>query len=121
MSAWCGDSETPTVYEERERKARKEHHCDACGETIKPGQVYCNTFGVWDGNADTIKRCSRCDAIYEHLVDLRRDDSEYQIALKLDCGRSYEDEWGDMPIEAQELAFLLPGEQPGALLGGDPC
>lgn len=117
MSEWCGDGEAPSVFTECERKARKQHRCDCCHETIAPGQRYGNTFGVWDGNPETVKRCSRCQAIYEHLVDLSSD-PEYSIALRLDCGRTYQEEWGDMPLEAQELAFLLPGEQPGRLIGG---
>jgi hypothetical protein len=119
VSEWCGDSEAPTVFAESDRRARKPHRCDCCHEAIAPGQRYGNTFGVWDGNASTIKRCSRCQAIYDHLCALPGD-SEYSVALRLDCGRTYEEEWGAMPLAAQELAFLLPGEQPGRLLPGAP-
>jgi len=65
---------------------------------------------VFDGTADTVKRCERCEAIHAHLVDLCLYDGERWPDEQLNCGKSYEDEWGECPEEIQALAFALPGE-----------
>lgn len=45
------------------RKARKQHVCDECGRTIKPGERYEHISGIWDGHADSNKTCLGCKAI----------------------------------------------------------
>lgn len=107
-----------TLYEEKEHTARQAHKCSACDELIPPGARYCSVFTLFDGSVDTLKRCSRCQAIHDHLKDLCASSTEdIWPAERLDCDEDYEETWGDMPLEAQELAFLLPGEQPGRLIG----
>lgn len=111
MSEWCGDCEYPSVFREETRKAKKEHWCDACGEAIPVGLKYSNTFGVWDGRASTIKRCARCEAIFQHLAVLMHNTSEEAPALRLDCGHEYVERWGVEPPPAiAALAFWLPGD-----------
>lgn len=110
--------ETYSVYDERFPRARKEHVCEACRETIPGGARYARVGIVFGGNAYAVKRCLRCQGIHEHLR--RLDPGEMWPDEQLNCGLDYEDEWGKPPpIEVAELAFLLPGESPGALIGSE--
>jgi hypothetical protein len=110
VSRWC--DETYAVYNERERKARKPHVCVACKETIPPGVAYTVVFIVFDGDAESLKRCARCQAIHEHLRGLGVD-SELWPDERLNCGEEYRAHCGvEPPPEIARLAFLLPGEAP---------
>ena len=96
------------LYNETCPKARKEHTCSACGETIAPRQRYYRVALVFDGSASTVKRCARCQKIHEHLRDLGSDSWPDE---RLNCGHDYED-MHDVPPppEIAALAFALPGE-----------
>lgn len=97
--------ETYDVYSERERRAIKDHVCDACNETVRSGDVYCRVFIVFEGDPEAIVRCLRCQAIHEHLRALAP--GEMWPDERLKCGMKYEDEWnGPPPAEIAELAFL---------------
>lgn len=99
----------PKAYQVSMRRARKAHRCSACEETIPRGHVYSYTFGVWDGNPDAIKRCLKCEAIYEHLLDVC--DSDEPPACYLDCGHSYEDVHDEPPPDwLVGVAMSTPGE-----------
>lgn len=101
--------ETYEVYRERERKARKPHHCAACREPIPPGHRYFTIFILFDGAAETLKRCARCQAIHEHLRELSPGDMWPDE--RLNCGEEYEEHWGIAPPDAvAELAFLTAEE-----------
>lgn len=101
--------ETYAVYDERSPVARKEHRCDACDERIAPGQQYARIGIVFQGEAESVKRCLRCQAIHEYLRD--KDPGETWPAERLDCGEKYEDHWGEDPPERiAALAFALPRE-----------
>lgn len=101
--------ETYDVYDERHRQARKPHKCDACDETIHVGHLYCSVSTVFDGTAETIKRCLRCQAIHEHLRTL--DPGVMWPAERLDCGEEYLQHWRvDPPPEIVALAFKTAGE-----------
>jgi hypothetical protein len=107
MSMYC--EEAADVYDERKRRARVEHICCACKETIRPGDVYNVTAVVFDGTARTFKRCLRCQAIHEHLRTLG--DGDCWPDERLDCGEEYTHHWGrEPPPEIAALAFALPGE-----------
>lgn len=109
MSFDTYDAEPYEVHNEKIVTARKDHKCDACGETIKTGCHYARFFGVHDGNAETVKRCMRCQRLFDHLVE--RGDGDMYPAQRLDCGESYQDHWGeDPPEEVAALAFALPHE-----------
>jgi len=105
----CIDEVYP-VYREKERRANKSHTCDACKETIRSGDLYTNVGIVFQGEAETIKRCFRCQRIHEHLRG--KGGGEFWPAERLDCGESYESEWEEeCPEEIQALAFELPSDR----------
>ena len=63
------DGETPTVYEQTDHIARKEHKCSECSGVIEKHEPYERTFGVWpsvDG-LEVFKTCIRCLALREFV------------------------------------------------------
>lgn len=65
MDDYCVcDYDPPTLYSATQVKAaRKDHKCDECSRTIKPGESYDLVWGIWDGRSDTFKTCSHCIAL----------------------------------------------------------
>lgn len=107
MSHSC--DETYDVYEERRRVARKAHECDACDLPIRPGDLYYAVSLVWDGTAETVKRCARCQMMHEHLRELAP--GETWPDERLNCGHDYRDQWEcDPPAWVAALAFWMPGD-----------
>lgn len=53
----------PSVSSTTYPKARKEHTCCECKETIKPGEVYERHNGCWDGAWRTYLTCMPCQRI----------------------------------------------------------
>jgi hypothetical protein len=101
---------TCDVWEINHRKARKQHECAACHETIPIGHVYANHFSVFEGTAETVKRCMRCELIYQHLCSIE-EDPDFSPAQRLDCGHSYEENWCRPPPDhVAKLAFMTPEE-----------
>lgn len=104
--------ETYDVYVETRVTARKEHRCNACDERIAPGTSYWRVRCVYDGAVESHKRCTRCQAIHVHLrVKCGTWGDSTWPDERLACGRTYEDEWGELPAEVAALAFALPGER----------
>lgn len=102
------------VYDERRQRSRKARDCEACCETIRPGDLYYVIGIVYDGTAHSVKRCVKCQRIHEHLRHLG--DSETWPREKLNCGEDYEEEWGrPPPEEIQALAFMTPDEAQSSL------
>lgn len=93
-------------------KARKQHECDACHETIRVGDKYVTETMLFDGAWETVKRCLRCEAIRKHLAKRMRGGDEGESPhWTLGCGHTYRERWGeDPPPEIAALAFALPGE-----------
>lgn len=111
------------VYDETLFKARKQHECGACEQPIRKGDNYTRVFTLFDGCTDTVKRCARCQTLHMHLREKCNGPKRFHDRLwpaeRLDCGENYRENWGEEPpMPIQELAFLLPGEQPGRLIGG---
>lgn len=50
------------------RKARKDHRCVECRETIKAGDRYEFVSGVWDGEPAAYKTCLSCVEIRDHFA-----------------------------------------------------
>lgn len=49
------------VWQETNRKARKEHKCSCCCRTIKVGEQYLVHFSVFEGNSLSDKCCDQCE------------------------------------------------------------
>lgn len=99
------DDEGSDVWNEKRRKARREHRCYACQETIRVGDIYQHTTSLYEGSWDTWRHCLRCVAMLDALAarDLH---GTMAIALGLDCGEV----WDDPPPEVAALAFLTKAE-----------
>jgi len=54
------EGEPCDLWQESWRKARKQHKCCECGETIQPGQRYQYIFIIFEGDPDYKKRCEFC-------------------------------------------------------------
>jgi len=112
MSVWCGDGDPPDAWQVRPVKARKEHDCDACGVTIRPGDSYTRDALLHEGTWHVVIRCERCQVIYNHLEQRLQDSgSDECCARELDCGHEYRERWGqEPPAWLAQLAFWLPGD-----------
>lgn len=112
MSVDCYDCESWQVEpQERRQRARKEHRCDACCETIRRGDIYIYEFSVFDGNAESLRRCLRCDTIYQHLIDRHRGMEDSEVDRELRCGHTYREVFEQEPSdEIAQLAFLTADE-----------
>lgn len=88
---------------ERWQKARKEHKCCACRETIRKGDRYHVTSGTWDHDFSSHEQCARCRRVWEIL---QYDMNIECVPFSLDCGETYE---GDNK-ELIALSFMTPDE-----------
>lgn len=59
------DLEMPEFYDETNPKARKDHRCCECSETIPKGEQYHKIVGKWDGHVSSYKLCGRCQEVRE--------------------------------------------------------
>lgn len=60
-SEYCHcDFDPAEVYTITNPVARRQHRCEECGGVIAPGEKYQRVFMVFEGDASTIKTCSRC-------------------------------------------------------------
>ena len=92
--------------------------CSACGEIIRTGQRYVYERNSWidDGGylgSRSVRRCLRCQIIYAHLAERMNAQAHDLEApdMRLDCGHSYRDVWGeDAPEWLARLAFMT-GEE----------
>jgi hypothetical protein len=104
------------VQRDEIRRARKEHRCRACRETIRVGDVYEYTFFLYEGEAGDCKRCLRCKAIYDELVRRHDGDWDEGVDYELNCGHSWDEVHGGEPPEhIARLAFMLPDEMQAEL------
>lgn len=113
-------------------KARKQHKCRACGETIPAGHRYERHSSLFDGQWYSCKRCLRCVAIFEHLQS-RETGWDCGPDWELNCGHTYEEMHGEPPPEeiarlafvtAEEMQRRLTDElasQASSVLTHDPC
>lgn len=66
------DYDPPSVFNDKDVKARKPHQCSECHRVIAAGETYRRIFGVWDGDARSYTWCSHCCAgqsVYAALDD----------------------------------------------------
>lgn len=105
---------TNEVQDCRIQRARKDHKCSACHEAIRRGDLYSYSVFVFDGEISVVKRCARCETIYREVSE--RMDSYSVPAEKLDCGHTWQENFGeDPPPEIARLAFVTPEEAQGLL------
>lgn len=106
--------DTYDVYLERDVVARKDHRCRACRETIARGDRYYRISIVFDGEASTVKRCVKCQAIHLHLRELGGYGTPYGDMWpdeELNCGEEYAEHWGHAPpAHIASLAFMTPAD-----------
>jgi hypothetical protein len=63
----CDEGESVRCHSDVIRKARKEHECCECGESIRPGQKYEDATGIdGEGESYQFRTCLTCKAIREH-------------------------------------------------------
>jgi hypothetical protein len=115
MSVDVYDCDPAVVYDENFPRARVDHVCCACSETIRRGDRYARVtmIGERGDKPITWKRCLRCQKIHEHLREVctRETGGEQWPDEKLNCGHEYRELWGkNPPPEIAALAFALPGE-----------
>jgi hypothetical protein len=63
------DYETPTVYKEIIRRARKRHRCGECWGVIEYGVHYWENRGLWERKWSTHKTCGSCHVLASSLLD----------------------------------------------------
>lgn len=70
MECYCepmeADESCP-VWQVSWRKAKKEHKCCECGDTIKPGERYEYIFCIFEGEVDNYKTCEFCAGEFARL------------------------------------------------------
>lgn len=105
----CDASEEyPDVQRQQHRRARKEHKCCACKETIRRGDLYWYVFVIFEGVSEEWKRCLRCEKMHDEIQDALGDGQVPDP--NLNCGHSWEELHGECPPEIARLAFLTPAE-----------
>lgn len=103
-----------SFYRSTTRRARIAHRCSACGLQVAPGERYQEIRLAYEGRAETIKRCGRCETMYQHLRSLC--DGFTGIDQALDCGLDYRDEWGKEPPEDVQAVIFATSDEASALL-----
>lgn len=114
MSIDTFDAEPSDVWTETTRRARKEHACSACRETIRRGDLYVRHVCIFERRPSVALRCLRCDVMY-HALDKKiqqHSDGDAAADWRLECGHEYQDRWGEEPPEdLARLAFMTAAEQ----------
>jgi hypothetical protein len=87
------------------RRARKPHACFACGETVRVGDRYHVVIDVSDG-LRVYRHDARCWSIIEALWSAGAE----AVMWDLNCGESWEENFGDLPDDVAALAFMTPDE-----------
>jgi len=67
LSCGCDFEDGPSILREKLVKARKQHKCCECGNTIEIGDEYEYVFGVWDGESSQFHTCEKCSDLRASL------------------------------------------------------
>lgn len=62
------DCPRPSMFRQQGRRARKQHRCCECGIPILCGEIYQQTFGIWDGGAEVFRTCATCEWLRERVA-----------------------------------------------------
>src|SRR5690606_9515832 len=110
VSVDCFDAEPAQKWGTDIRRARSDYRCCACRETIRRGDRYARQYVLFEGKYQNWKRCLRCEAIYQWLVE-NNPDSDSGVDERLNCGHTFEDIHGEPPpLELARLAFMTADE-----------
>lgn len=60
-------------YSQQQVKARKEHKCYWCGDTIMPGEKYYRVAGIYEGDFSTRKECDTCNTTVAEYCEQNRE------------------------------------------------
>lgn len=60
--------DSPSIFEEVKRRAKKVHKCSECGWMIQPASEYVNISGLWEGEWSHFKQCLLCNEIGNRFV-----------------------------------------------------
>jgi len=63
-------SDRPDCILSKTVKARKQHECCECMGSIKRGEHYHYTSGVWDGTPYSFKQCLNCGDIFNAASEI---------------------------------------------------
>lgn len=69
--------EVPSLFDERIRKANKQHKCYECHSPIVKGEKYHDIKGLWDGRFDNFK--------------IHKDCQEFRLTLEKDFSPAWND------------------------------
>ena len=72
----------PECFSAKDRKARKEHTCCECGETIPKDALYRYESGIWEGEPQDYKTCLDCISVRDTFF----------------CGFVFGSVWEDMRV-----------------------
>ena len=102
------EGELPRVFDTIKRKARKDHRCQECDQTIRKGANYIVSQGLWnDTGWSTFKACLFCEGL-----------RQWAMEKVMNMGLGFQDEDGpsftwlyqwclDYEIDASEFGTLL--------------
>ena len=104
MSYYCEcDYDLPSLFKKYiVKSARKDHQCCECQRTIKLGETYEYTFGVWNGVAQTFKTCEQCQEIKHWAIE------SYEESNDCFCWH-----YGRMLSDVREYANEIARDVPG--------
>ena len=60
--------EMPTVFAEKEVRARVQHRCCECTRPIVAGDNYVRSSGLWNSRWSRYKTCSRCAKLRTRII-----------------------------------------------------
>lgn len=112
MSVDSYDCEPWKFFSRLDRRARKDHECSACCETIRRGDVYSEATYLADQTPDRSRHCLRCVALSSRIgEEHRRRRTGCAPAVDLDCGHTWREEFREEPPpDVARLAFATPAE-----------
>lgn len=63
------NDDRPTIYRTRNCRTRKPRKCDECGRAVSVGEIYGNSFMVYEGHGSTFVTCAHCIIGQQWLAD----------------------------------------------------
>ena len=102
----CDFDDQPTLYRSMHRRARQDHRCQECRQTIRPGNTYRHERVLDSGFWDTFKTCERCDDLWGSLEALGF--CRFTGGVLRDAYREYLDEYVATRYDEGRDEYLTP-------------